>query len=41
MSRSILVADDAVFMRRLMRDVLRPAGYVVHEAVSGRDTMEA
>lgn len=41
MPRSILVADDAVFMRRLLRGVLRPAGYVVHEAVGGRDALAA
>lgn len=41
MPRSILIADDAVFMRRLLRDVLRPEGYVVHEAVSGSDALES
>lgn len=41
MPRSILIADDAVFMRRLIRGVLRPEGFVVHEAVSGSDTLNA
>jgi len=41
MSRSILIADDAVFMRRLIRDILRPEGFVVHEAVSGSDALAA
>lgn len=40
MPRSILIADDAVFMRRLLRDLLRPEGYLVQEAVSGRDALE-
>ncbi len=40
MPKSILVVDDAVFMRRLLRDVLTSAGYHVHEAVSGRDAVE-
>jgi two-component system chemotaxis response regulator CheY len=40
MPRSILIADDTLFMRRLLRDVLRPEGYVVREAMNGRDTLE-
>lgn len=40
MPKSILVVDDAVFMRRLLRDVLAKAGYQVHEAVSGSDAVE-
>ncbi len=40
MPKSILVVDDAVFMRRLLRDLLAGAGYRVHEAVSGRDAVE-
>lgn len=40
MPKSILVVDDAVFMRRLLRDLLTDAGYQVHEAVNGRDAVE-
>lgn len=40
MPKSILVVDDAAFMRRLLRDVLTEAGYQVHEAVSGEDAVE-
>jgi len=40
MPKSILVVDDAAFMRRLLRDVLTAAGYRVLEAVSGRDALE-
>lgn len=40
MPKSILVVDDAAFMRRLLRDVLTAAGYRVLEAVSGRDACE-
>jgi two-component system chemotaxis response regulator CheY len=40
MSRSILVVDDAAFMRRLLRDLFVEAGYQVHEAVSGEDAVE-
>ena len=39
MSRTVLIADDAVFMRRLIRDVLRPEGFIVYEAVSGTDAL--
>jgi len=40
MSRTILVADDAAFMRMLIREILSAEGYVVHEAVNGRDAVE-
>jgi two-component system chemotaxis response regulator CheY len=40
MPKSILVVDDAAFMRRLLRDVLGAAGYRVLEAVNGRDAVE-
>ena len=40
MPKTILVVDDAVFMRRLLRDLFADAGYQVHEAVSGRDAIE-
>ena len=39
MSGSVLVVDDAAFMRRLIRDILVPEGFLVHEAVNGRDAV--
>jgi two-component system chemotaxis response regulator CheY len=40
MSRTILVVDDAAFMRMLLREILVAEGYIVHEAVNGRDAVE-
>lgn len=40
MSKTILVVDDAVFMRMMVRDILGREGYVIHEAVNGRDAVE-
>jgi len=40
MPRSVLVVDDAAFMRMMLRDILGGEGYVVHEAVNGRDAVE-
>jgi two-component system chemotaxis response regulator CheY len=40
MSRSVLVVDDAAFMRMMIRDILVKEGYVIHEAVNGRDAIE-
>jgi len=40
MSRTVLVVDDAAFVRRLIRKILVSEGYLVHEAVSGRDAVE-
>lgn len=40
MSRTILVVDDAAFMRMMIRDILVKEGYVIHEAVNGRDAVE-
>ena len=37
MSKTILVVDDAAFMRMMIRDILSREGYVIHEAVNGRD----
>ena len=39
MSGSVLVVDDAAFMRRLIRDILVSEGLLVHEAVNGRDAI--
>jgi len=41
MARSILIIDDTVFMRRLLRDVLRREGFEVREAASGTDGLDA
>lgn len=40
MSKSVLVVDDAAFMRMMIRDILAREGYVIHEAVNGRDAVE-
>jgi two-component system chemotaxis response regulator CheY len=40
MPRSVLVVDDAAFMRMMIRDILSKEGYVIHEAVNGRDAVE-
>lgn len=40
MARSVLVVDDAAFMRMMIRDILAREGYVIYEAVNGRDAVE-
>lgn len=40
MSKTILVVDDAAFMRMMIRDILAKEGYMIHEAVNGRDAVE-
>ncbi len=40
MSRTVLVVDDAAFMRMMIRDILSKEGYTIHEAVNGRDAVE-
>jgi two-component system chemotaxis response regulator CheY len=40
MSKTILVVDDAAFMRMMIRDILAKEGYAIHEAVNGRDAIE-
>jgi two-component system chemotaxis response regulator CheY len=40
MAKTILVADDAAFMRMILRDILHSDGYAVCEAVNGRDACE-
>ena len=40
MPRTILVVDDAAFMRMMIRDILAKDGYVIHEAVNGRDAVQ-
>jgi two-component system chemotaxis response regulator CheY len=40
MPRTILVVDDAAFMRMMIRDILAKEGYTIHEAVNGRDAIE-
>jgi len=39
MSKEVLVVDDAAFMRMMIRDILAKEGYVIHEAVNGRDAV--
>jgi two-component system chemotaxis response regulator CheY len=40
MPKSVLVVDDAAFMRMMIRDILAREGYTIHEAVNGRDAVE-
>ncbi len=40
MSKTVLVVDDAAFMRMMIRDILSKEGYIIHEAVNGRDALE-
>jgi two-component system, chemotaxis family, chemotaxis protein CheY len=40
MSMTILVVDDAAFMRMMIRDILSKEGYHIEEAVNGRDAVE-
>jgi two-component system chemotaxis response regulator CheY len=40
MADTILVVDDAAFMRMMIRDILSKQGYDIHEAVNGRDAVE-
>ena len=40
MSKTVLVVDDAAFMRMMIRDILSKEGYVIHEAVNGRDAID-
>jgi len=40
MPKTILVVDDAAFMRMMIRDILSREGYVIQEAVNGRDAIE-
>ena len=40
MARSVLVVDDAAFMRMMIRDILSKEGYVIQEAVNGRDAVD-
>ncbi len=40
MAKTILVVDDAAFMRMMIRDILAREGYVIHEAVNGRDAVD-
>jgi two-component system chemotaxis response regulator CheY len=39
MPKSVLVVDDAAFMRMMLRDILSKEGYVVREAVNGADAV--
>lgn len=40
MPKTILVVDDAAFMRMMIRDILAREGYTIQEAVNGRDALE-
>jgi two-component system chemotaxis response regulator CheY len=38
--KSVLVVDDSVLVRRMLRNILDSAGYRVSEAVNGADAVE-
>lgn len=41
MARTVLICDDAIFMRSMLGDILRQAGFeVVGEAASGAEAVE-
>jgi two-component system, chemotaxis family, chemotaxis protein CheY len=41
MGRTVLICDDAIFMRRMLRDVLKGAGFeVVGEAQTGAEAVD-
>jgi two-component system chemotaxis response regulator CheY len=40
MARTVLVVDDAAFMRMMIRDILAKEGYVIQEAANGREAVE-
>jgi two-component system, chemotaxis family, chemotaxis protein CheY len=40
MSKTILVVDDAAFMRMMIRDILSKEGYSIREAINGADAVE-
>lgn len=41
MSHTVLICDDAVFMRSLLREILEQAGYtVVGEAITGAEAVD-
>ncbi|MBS3957071.1 MAG: response regulator [Clostridiales bacterium] len=40
MGATILVVDDAAFMRMMLRDILEAAGYEIHEAGNGPQAIE-
>lgn len=41
MSRTVMIVDDSLFMRRLLRDILAEKGYIVSaEAASGIEAMK-
>lgn len=40
MSKTVLVVDDAAFMRMMIRDILTGEGYVVREAINGLDAVK-
>lgn len=40
MSKTVLVVDDAAFMRMMIRDILTGEGYIVREAVNGLDAVK-
>lgn len=41
MSKKILISDDAMFMRNMLRNILIPEGYGVYEASNGEEAVKA
>lgn len=39
MIKTILVVDDAAFMRMMIKDILEQVGYEIHEAANGREAI--
>ena len=40
MAKSILIVDDAMFMRTMVRNILLVEGFAVHEAANGQEALE-
>ncbi|HLO97009.1 MAG TPA: response regulator [Fimbriimonas sp.] len=40
MPKTVLVVDDAMFMRTIVRNILLVEGYAVHEAANGQEAVE-
>ena len=41
MSKKILVSDDAMFMRNMLKNILIVEGYAVYEASNGQEAVDA
>lgn len=41
MSKKILISDDAMFMRNMLRNILIVEGYAIYEAANGEEAVQA